>query len=40
MNQRTQVLIFIIIAFTCFFGMIGWSLWDYIQSKKKKNDNA
>ena len=36
MNERTQVLIFVILAFTALFGMIGWSVWDYIQSKKKK----
>ena len=36
MNQRTQVLIFVILAFTALFGMIGWSVWDYKQLKKKK----
>jgi predicted negative regulator of RcsB-dependent stress response len=36
MNERTQVLIFVILAFTALFGMIGWSVWDYKQLKKNK----
>ena len=36
MNERTQVLIFVILAFTALFGMGGWLLWDYKQLKKKK----
>ncbi len=36
MNERTQVLIFVILAFTCLFGMGGWLLWDCRQLKKKK----
>lgn len=37
MNERTQVLIFVILLFTSIFGMAGWVFWDYRQLKKKKS---
>ena len=39
MNERTQVLIFVILLFTSMFGMAGWVFWDYKQLKKKDAAN-
>lgn len=39
MNDRTRVLIFVILLFTSMLGMAWWVFWDYKQLKRKKANN-